>query len=69
MKKRQPISADTIARVAAENAGHPIDAERAAAYAEALEPILQLLDGLRELPLKEVEPATVFRPEQADGTK
>ena len=69
MKKRQPISADTIARVAAENAGHPIDAERAAAYAEAFEPILQLLDGLRELPLKEVEPAMVFRPEQADGTK
>ena len=66
MKKRTPITGDTIARVAAENAGHPLEAERAAAYAAAFEPILQLLDGLRELPLKDVEPATVFRPERID---
>ncbi len=66
MERRKAITAETIARVAAENAGHPIEAARAAAYAEAFEPILQLLDGLRALPLKEVEPATVFRPEATD---
>ena len=64
MKKRTPITADTIAKVAAQNAGHPIDAERAAAYADAFEPILKLFDDLRELPLKDVEPAVTFKPER-----
>lgn len=66
MKRRPPITADTISRVAAENAGHPLDETRAAAYAEAFEPILQLLDGLRSLPLENVEPAIIFRPEAND---
>ena len=66
MSKRKAISAETLMRVAGENAGHPIDAERASAYAEAFEPILQLLDNLRELPLKDVEPAMIFKPEEID---
>ena len=66
MTMRKPVSAETLTRVAAENAGHPIEAQRAAAYAEALEPILQLLDGLRSLPIKDVEPAIVFQPETGD---
>lgn len=65
MGKRRPITAKTVAAVAAENAGHPIDGDRAAGYAGALEPILQMIDGLRALPLKDVEPALVFRPEQS----
>lgn len=62
MGKRTPITAETVAAVAAENAGHPQTPERAAALAEALEPILQQLETLRSLPLKAEEPAIVFRP-------
>ena len=65
MSKRDPITAATVAAVAAQNAGHPLDAERAARYAQAFEPILQMIAGLRKLPLKDVEPACIFRPEQA----
>lgn len=64
MGNRQQITAGTIAANAAENAGHPLAEERAADYAVAFEPILQLMDSLRALPLKDVEPATVFRPEE-----
>ncbi|MGR9092380.1 MAG: hypothetical protein ACU85U_17555 [Gammaproteobacteria bacterium] len=66
MSKRDPVTAATVAAVAAQNAGHPLDPERASRYAQALEPILQMVASLRELPLKDVEPACIFRPEQAD---
>jgi hypothetical protein len=62
MGKRKPITPATVAAVAAENAGHSLEPERAAAYAAALEPILQQMQVLRVLPLKDVEPAVVFRP-------
>ncbi len=65
MAKRQPVSATTIAAVAAEFAGHPLEAERAAAYAAAYEPILRAFEQLRRLPLKNVEPACVFTPGEA----
>lgn len=65
--KRTEISPATIAAVAAENAGHAIDGARAVAHAEALEPILQLIDGLRSVPLADVEPALVFRPVARDA--
>lgn len=60
MGKREPITAETVAAVAAQNAGHPLDPDRAAAYAAALEPLLDQIAGLRRLPLKDVEPAVVF---------
>tara|TARA_R110002096_G_scaffold5175_3_gene24192 strand:- start:4748 stop:4960 length:213 start_codon:yes stop_codon:yes gene_type:complete len=62
MNKREPVTATTVAAVAAQNAGHPLAADRAARYAQSLEPILQMVAGLRGLPLKDVEPAVVFRP-------
>ncbi|WP_416899136.1 MAG: hypothetical protein ACMVY4_05265 [Minwuia sp.] len=62
MGQRSPISVGTISAVAAENAGHPLAPERAAALAEALEPVFQNLEALRRLPMKDAEPATVFRP-------
>ena len=62
MGKREPITPATVAAVAAQNAGHPLDPDRAAAYAAALEPLLEQIAGLRRLPLKEVEPAVVFAP-------
>lgn len=62
MKERETVTATTVAAVAAENAGHPLAAARAARYAQTLEPILQMIMSLRDLPLKDVEPACVFRP-------
>ena len=58
------MQASTVAAMAAENAGHPLEGTRAAGYAEILEPILQQLEQLRALPLKEIEPAVIFRPEE-----
>lgn len=66
MGERRPITAETVAAVARENAGHPLEPARAAAYAEALEPILGMMQQLRALPLKDVEPAPVFTP--VEGT-
>ena len=66
MSKRKTINAETLIGVASENAGHPIDEARASAYAGAFEPILGLLDELRALPLKNIEPAVIFTPEEAD---
>ena len=65
MGNRKPITPATVAAVAAENAGHPLAADRAAAYAEALEPILQQIETLRRLPLKDLEPAMIFRPDES----
>ncbi|MDF1721044.1 MAG: hypothetical protein P1U65_10245 [Minwuia sp.] len=62
MPNRSPITVETVMAVARENAGHPLDPERAAAYTEALEPILGMIDAIRSLPLKDIEPAPVFRP-------
>ncbi len=62
MGERKPVTAETVAAFAAENAGQVEEPQRAADYAEALEPILQAMDALRKLPLKEVEPAVVFKP-------
>ena len=67
MGKRKALTARTIAAVASEIAGHPLDDERAAAYAMAYEPILQAMEALRAMPLKNVEPAILFRP-VAGGT-
>lgn len=66
MGKRKPITTETVTAVAAENAGHPLEAARAQAYAAAFEPILQQLEILRDLPLKDVEPAVIFRPQEVE---
>ncbi len=63
MAERRKITAATVSAVAAEIAGHPLDDDRASAYAEAYEPILQAMDQLRKLPLKDIEPAVVFWPQ------
>ena len=65
--KRKKIRPETISAVASENAGHPLDDDRAAGYAEALEPILEAIETLRSLPLKNSEPATIFRPVESSS--
>jgi hypothetical protein len=60
--KRSPIRAETIQAVAAEYAGQPIDKQRADAYLGYLEPICEMFSGLRNLPIKDIEPGVIFRP-------
>ncbi|MEQ9643288.1 MAG: hypothetical protein RIM84_24930 [Alphaproteobacteria bacterium] len=67
MTKRAALSQQTVRAVAAQVAGHPLDQDRAEANAVALEPILQQLESLRRLPLKDVEPAVVFQPVERGG--
>ena len=62
MGERSKISATTIRAVASENAGHPLDAERAQDYVQVFEPILEKMVALRQLPLKDIEPAVIFQP-------
>lgn len=67
MGERRPVRTETVSAVAAENAGHPLAPERAAACTEMVEMILKQMEILRKLPLKDVEPATVFHPVEEDG--
>lgn len=60
--KRSPIRAETIQAVATEYVGQPISAARAKSYLDHMEPIWGMFSSLRELPLKDVEPAIIFRP-------
>ena len=67
MSTRSPITPKTLQSVAAELAGHPISAEKAAARAEIFENIMQMIASLRDLPIKDVEPAVIFRPVERGG--
>ena len=67
MSTRSPITPKTLQSVAAELAGQPIGAEKAAAHAEMFENIMQMIESLRDLPIKDVEPAVIFRPVERSG--
>lgn len=67
MSTRSPITPKTLQSVAAELAGQPISAEKAAAHAEMFENIMQMIESLRDLPIKDVEPAVIFRPVERSG--
>ena len=62
MSESSPITSKTLQSVAAVLAGQPISAENAAAHAEMFENIMQMIESLRDLPIKDVEPAVIFRP-------
>ncbi len=62
MSSRKPVDAKTLSAVAAEIADLRVSAETAKSHAAILEPILQGIDGLRRLNLKNVEPAVIFHP-------
>ncbi|MBT3926344.1 MAG: hypothetical protein HOF33_05105, partial [Rhodospirillaceae bacterium] len=53
MNARSPIKAETLKSVSAELAGQPISSEKAAAHAEIFENIMQMIETLRELPIKD----------------
>ena len=62
MSARSPITPETLQSIASELAGQPISSERAAAHAEAFQDIMQMIESLRSLPIKNLEPAVIFRP-------
>ena len=62
MTSRKPVEPKTLSAVASEIAGLRISADTAKSHAAILEPILQGIDGLRRLNLKNVEPAVIFHP-------
>jgi len=62
MTNRKPVDSRTLSAVAAEIADLRVSAEATKRHAEILEPILQGIEGLRRLPLKNVEPALIFHP-------
>jgi Asp-tRNA(Asn)/Glu-tRNA(Gln) amidotransferase C subunit len=62
MSARSPLTPETVQAVASELAGQPVDAAKAAAHAEVFENIMQMIETLRELPIKDVEPAVIYRP-------
>lgn len=65
MTKRHEVRPETVQAVAADYAGRPQDAGRAAAFAKLMEGSHRQLEALRALPLKQVEPAMAFRPLEA----
>ena len=62
MGERSAIRSATLTAVAAEMAGHPIDAAQAEGFVPLLGMVMQGIDALRQLPLKDIEPITVFVP-------
>ena len=68
MSARSPLTPNGVQAVAAELARQPVDSEKATAHAEVFENIMQMIETLRELPIKDVEPAVVYRPvERGEG--
>ena len=68
MSARSPLTPNGVQAVAAELAGQPVDSEKATAHAEVFENIMQMSETLRDLPIKDVEPAVVYRPvERGEG--
>lgn len=62
MPNRKPVATPTVEGMAAEIAGLPLGPGRAKLHAEVLEGLVAEIARLRELPLKDVEPAFVYRP-------
>jgi Asp-tRNA(Asn)/Glu-tRNA(Gln) amidotransferase C subunit len=67
MTKRSPIKPETLQSVSAELAGQSISSEKAKIHAEVFENIMQMVETLRELPIKDVEPAVIFHPVERGG--
>lgn len=62
MPPRKKITQATVKGVAGELAALPLAPRRAQLHAEVLEGLMSEIARLRELPLKDVEPAFIYRP-------
>jgi Asp-tRNA(Asn)/Glu-tRNA(Gln) amidotransferase C subunit len=67
MSQRKAIQAGTIQALAAELADLRLTPDKAAAHAAMFEPMLQGIDALRKLDLKDVDPALIFHPIEDSG--
>ena len=61
---RRPITSDLIQAMASQLNDLPASAEKARAHAAAFDELMTMIAGLRTLPLKDVEPAVVFAPQE-----
>ncbi|TAM87416.1 MAG: hypothetical protein EPN41_07680 [Candidimonas sp.] len=64
MHRRTRVSAETLKRVSEQLAGIPVTSTLAEAHVDAIEALMRGVDDLRRLPLKELEPAVMFTPEE-----
>jgi len=61
---REPVTPEMIEAVAAGLADVPASPEKAQSHAAVFESLMTVIAALRSLPLKEVEPAVIFAPEE-----
>lgn len=64
MHQRSKISPHTLREVSEELAGLPVSDSLAQIHAEAIESLMQGVDALRKLPLKNIVPPLTFTPEE-----
>jgi hypothetical protein len=61
---REPVTPETIEAVATRLADVPVSPDKARAYAITVEALTSAIATLRSLPLKEIEPAVIYAPEE-----
>lgn len=69
MHERKPVSPETLEGVASELAGLPISSRLAGKHADVFEPLMEAIETLRTLPIKEVAPPLIFVPEEAQDDR
>jgi Asp-tRNA(Asn)/Glu-tRNA(Gln) amidotransferase C subunit len=62
MGARKAVTPQTLEAVATEIAGESFGADKTAEQAKLFETIMQMIETLRDLPIKDVEPAVTFQP-------
>lgn len=62
MTNRKPVARQTLAGIATELADIPVSDKALEGHLSALTPLMEEIDRLRALPLKDVEPALVYAP-------
>jgi len=67
MAARDELKVETLRALAAEIAGETYGPDQIATHQTVMTGVLDAIDKLRALPLKEVEPAVVFQPVRRDG--
>ena len=61
---RKPITPELLKSIGSQLADVPLSAEKAQAQAAAFETLMGTISELRSLPIKDVEPAFVYVPEE-----
>jgi len=61
---RQPITPELLRAIGAQLADVPLSAEKAQAQAAVFETLMATIAELRSLPIKDIEPAAVYVPEE-----